>query len=150
MIIVGLLLVVAGVVFGIDVAVKNRFPVRDLEVFGSTLGFHHAEQIFVLGVITGAVILFGLALLIGGIVRSRSRNVVAHRGQRRQAVENTQGAADLDGGNQRQRPPVEEQSRTSTEYVDGASVSDSGETGTRESRVSPGLGGSTALDRGAP
>jgi hypothetical protein len=146
-IIVGLVLVVAGVVFGIDVAVKNRFPVHDLEVFGSTLGFHHAEQIFVLGVITGAVILFGLALLVAGIVRSRSRNV-AHR-RTHQVAENNQGAADLDAGNQRLRPPVEEHSRTSRENVDGANVSDSGESDTRETRVSPGLGGSTALDQGA-
>ena len=69
MIIVGMVLY-AGAVFGIDVVIENRFTVSDIEVFGSTLGLHHAEQIFLLGALTGAVILLGLVLLIRG--RSQS------------------------------------------------------------------------------
>lgn len=148
MIIVGLILIVAGAVFGIDVAVKNRFPVRDLEVFGNTLGFHHAEQIFLLGAITGAVILFGLVLLIAGIVRGRSK-AVAHRRQPRDVAENDQRGADLDVGNDRLRPAAEERSHTSRANVGGAGAVDSRENGEREDRVSPGLGGSTTLDQGA-
>jgi hypothetical protein len=148
MIIVGLILIVAGVVFGIDIAVKNRFPVRDVEVFGSTLGFHHAEQIFLLGVITGAVVLLGLVLLIAGIVRNRSRNV-GRRRQPREVVENDPRAADLDAHDQSARRAVAEPSRTSGANVDEASAVDSSERSARENRVSPGLGGSTALDQGA-
>ena len=148
MIIVGLLLIVAGAVFGIDVAVKNRFPVRDLRVFGNTLGFHHAEQIFLLGAITGAVILFGLVLLIAGFVRSRSKAVV-HRRQRRDVVENDQRGADLDVGNDRLRPAAEERSHTSEANVGEPGAVDSKESSDREDRVSPGLAGSTALDQGA-
>lgn len=148
MIIVGLILVVAGVVFGIDVAVKNRFPVRDIEVFGSTLGFHHAEQIFVLGVITGAAILLGLALLVAGIVRSRSRNVAVRR-QPQEVVDNHQPAADSDANDQSERPVGEERSRTAGANVGGVSAVDSSDSSGKEGRVSSGLGGSTALDQGA-
>lgn len=148
MIIVGLVLIVAGAAFGIDVAMKNRFTVGDVEVFGSTLGIHHAEQIFLLGAITGAVILFGLALLIGGIVRSRTKNV-AHRRQPRRDVETDQRTADLHAGNQDVSPAEEEPSRTSRENVDGANAVDSRESGAGKTRVSPGVGGSTALDPNA-
>ena len=147
MIIVGLILIVAGAAFGIDVAVKNRFPVHDLQVFGNTLGFHHAEQIFLLGAITGAVILFGLVLLIAGVLRSRSKAVVRRR-QPRDVAENNQRGADPDVGNGRLRPVAEERSHSSKANVGGEAV-DSGEHVEREDRVSPGLGGSTALDQGA-
>ena len=102
MIIVGLVLIVAGAVFGIDVAAKNRFGVHDVEAFGSSLGLHRADQIFLLGVVTGAVILLGLALVVSGIRRSRSRRV-AYRHQRRDVAETNQRAADLETENQRLR-----------------------------------------------
>lgn len=143
MIIVGVLLIVAGAAFGIDVAVKNRFPVSDLEVFGSTLGFHHAEQIFLLGAVTGAVILLGLVLLTAGTVRRRSRNG-AYRRHARGLAENDQRAVDRDP-NQRPRPMVEDHSRTSGEARVGV---DSTEGSAGESRLSPAVGGSTALDQG--
>jgi hypothetical protein len=146
MIIVGVLLIVAGAAFGIDVAVKNRFPVSDLEVFGSTLGFHHAEQIFLLGAVTGAVILLGLVLLIAGTVRRRSKNG-ADRRQPRGFAENDQRAEDRDP-NQRLKPMVEDHSRTSGEVVPEARAVDSTEGSTGESRLSPAAGGSTALDQG--
>ncbi len=110
MIIVGVLLIVAGAAFGIDVAVKNRFPVSDLEVFGSTLGFHHAEQIFLFGPVTGVVILLGLVLITAGTVRRRSRNG-AYRRQPRGLAENDQRR----GGSQPE-PEAEANGRRSLSY----------------------------------
>lgn len=146
MIVVGVVLIVAGAVFGVDVAMKNRFTVGDIEVFGSTLGLHHAEQIFLLGVITGAVILLGLALLVGGTVRRRTKNV-AHRRHSRRDVETDRRAADLNARNQNVSPAVAE--RTSRDHADGASAAASREGGAQDPRVSHGSGGSTALDRDA-
>jgi hypothetical protein len=142
MILIGLILVIAGAAFGIDVAVKNRFSVRDIEAFGSTLGLHHAEQIFILGAITGAVILFGLALMVTGLVRSRSKNV-AHRRQRREGAETDRRAADLDAENQRLRGAAEEQQVPDRE-ADEVTAGDP-----RGTRVSTGSNGATALDREA-
>lgn len=141
MIIVGLILVIAGAAFGIDVAVKNRFTVRDVEAFGSTLGLHHAEQIFILGAITGAVVLLGLGLMIAGISRNRSKHV-AHRRQRQDVLEKDQRAAELDAENQRLRQAADEHPRTPNGGGENVQRSEA-----QEDQVSPGLGGSTALDR---
>lgn len=137
MIIVGLLLVVVGCVFGIDVAMGNRFSVRDIEAFGSTLGLHHAEQIFLLGAITGAVVLLGFALMVAGLSRSRSRNLA----QRRQVREIDHRAAELETENQRLRSTAEEPATTRN------NAGELGASEPQDERVSAGTGGSTALDR---
>lgn len=142
MIIVGLVLVVAGAAFGIDVAMKNRFSVRDVEAFGSSLGLHHAEQIFILGAITGAVILLGLALMIAGISRNSSRTA-AHRRQRRDLGETNQQAADTNAENQRMRSSGTAASPTAESDVNEVRAEGSGDT-----RVSTSSGGSTAINRG--
>jgi hypothetical protein len=140
MIIVGVILVAAGAAFGIDVVMKNRFTVSDIEVFGNTLGLHHAEQIFLLGALTGAVILLGLVLLVAGVVRSRTKNI----DNRRQAGRDHERSADLDDGKPGSRAAARE--RTAGGNLDGATAVDPS---ARGDRVSPGVGGSTALDQDA-
>lgn len=144
MIIVGMVLVAAGAVFGIDVVIKNRFTVSDIEVFGSTLGLHHAEQIFLLGALTGAVILLGLVLLIAGVVRSRTKNA-ARRHQPPEVVENDRGSDPVE--NHTARRAAED--RTPESNLEGSSTDDSRDSSPRGDKVSPSLGGSTALDQDA-
>ena len=165
MVIVGLLLLVVGAVFGIDIAMKNRFSVGDVEAFGSTLGLHHADEIFVLGAVTGAVVLLGLALVIAGAGRSRAKSA-ARRRQRRAVAETNQRAADLEAENQRLRSSAEpaptptEGRAESVVRTDRGKRTDRGdraESGGRSdevaagdaeaSRVVAGSGGSTALQR---
>ena len=140
MIIVGVRSIVAGAAFGIDVAVKNRFPVSDLEVFGSTLGFHHAEEIFLLGAVTGAAILLGLALLTARTVRRRSRNG-ADRRQPSRLAENDQRAAIA--SRTRGRGQWSRSLATPGEVVLGPSAVDSTKAVQEKAGLSPAVGGST-------
>lgn len=54
MIILGLLLLVVAVIFGLDLIWKNHFTIRSPALFGQTLGIHNAAEFFILGAITGA------------------------------------------------------------------------------------------------
>jgi hypothetical protein len=73
MIIIGLVLLIAAAGFGLDLVWKNQYSVRSPELFGQTLGIHNAAVFFVIGVITGAVLLVGLALLLAGLRRKGSK-----------------------------------------------------------------------------
>jgi hypothetical protein len=73
MIIIGLVLLIAAAGFGLDLVWKNQYSVRSPELFGQTLGIHNAAVFFVLGAITGAALLVGLALLLAGLRRKGSK-----------------------------------------------------------------------------
>jgi hypothetical protein len=73
MIIIGLVLLIAAAGFGLDLVWKNQYSVRSPELFGQTLGIHNAAVFFVIGAITGAALLLGLALLLAGLRRKGSK-----------------------------------------------------------------------------
>ncbi len=76
MIIIGVLLVAAAVVFGVDLIVKNHHAhMISPVVFGHSLGLTSEAALFILGAITGAAILLGLALIVAGMRYRRNRNV---------------------------------------------------------------------------
>lgn len=73
MVIVGLLLLLAAGIFGVDLAVKNRFSTRDLYGFGEDLGISGSAHIYVLGAITGAAIIIGVTLVVAGLGRKQGK-----------------------------------------------------------------------------
>jgi hypothetical protein len=79
MIILGLLLLIAAVAFGIDVAWKNDFRIADPVAFGQHLGVHNAATLFVVGAITGALALLGISLLVAGMRHKRTKAVSRRR-----------------------------------------------------------------------
>jgi hypothetical protein len=107
MIIIGLLLLIAAAAFGIDFVWKNDFRVADPTVFGQHLGIHDATALFVVGAITGAAALLGIALLVAGLRRKGSKATTRHqqgKNERRTRderdalrSENTELRAELDG-----------------------------------------------------
>jgi hypothetical protein len=84
MIVIGLLLVIIAVVFGIDFVWKNNFHITNPTVFGESLGVHSAASLFVVGAITGAVVLAGIVLLLAG-ARRKGANAASRRKSRQQA-----------------------------------------------------------------
>jgi hypothetical protein len=73
MIIIGLVLFLAAAIFGVDVADKNRFRTRDIQAFGDSLGVSGAAHLYVIGAITGAALVLGLALVLAGLGRKGSK-----------------------------------------------------------------------------
>jgi hypothetical protein len=84
MIIIGLVLLVAGAGFGLDMVWKNSYTIKSPHVFGQTLSIHHASTFFVAGAITGAAILLGIALLMAGM-RRKGTKAKQHRQDRKEA-----------------------------------------------------------------
>lgn len=84
MIILGLLLLVVAVIFGLDLIWKNHFTIRSPALFGQTLGIHNAAEFFILGAITGAVLLLGIAMALAGM-RRKGTKAKQHRAQRKEA-----------------------------------------------------------------
>ncbi len=78
MILIGLVLLIVAAVFGLDLLWKNTFPVNGTLVFGQSLGIHTARGFFLIGVITGAVLLLGISLILSGIHR-KGRKVIQRR-----------------------------------------------------------------------
>ncbi|MCU4185654.1 hypothetical protein K6U06_14900 [Acidiferrimicrobium sp. IK] len=79
MIVIGLLLLAAAAAFGVDVVVTNSHRVVSPSAFGQSLGVHTDWWVFVIGAITGAVALLGLALMTGGAGRARRNRRMARR-----------------------------------------------------------------------
>jgi hypothetical protein len=73
-----LVLLIVAAVFGLDLLWKNTFSVNDTVVFGQSLGIHTARGFFLIGVITGAVLLLGVSLILSGIHR-KGRKVIQRR-----------------------------------------------------------------------
>jgi hypothetical protein len=87
MIIIGLLLLVAAAAFGLDLIWKNHYTIRSPALFGQTLGIHNAAELFILGAITGAVLLLGIAMMMTGVRRkgTKARQRRAERKETRNA-----------------------------------------------------------------
>jgi len=81
MIVIGLLLLIVAVAFGIDVVWKNDVHITNPTVFGERLGIHSTASLFVVGAITGAAVLLGVALLLWG-VRRKGAHAISRRHQR--------------------------------------------------------------------
>jgi uncharacterized membrane protein len=84
MIIIGLVLLIAAAVFGLDLIWKNHYTMRSPALFGQTLGIHNAAEFFIIGAVTGAVLLLGIALLLAG-TRRKGAKARQHRAQRKEA-----------------------------------------------------------------
>ncbi len=69
MIVIGLLLLIIAVAFGTDLVWKNTVHIANPSVFGERLGIHSAASLFVVGAVTGAAVLLGVALLLWGLRR---------------------------------------------------------------------------------
>jgi uncharacterized protein HemY len=84
MIILGLLLLIVAVIVGLDLIWKNHFTIRSPALFGQTLGIHNAAEFFILGVIVGAVLLLGIAMILAGM-RRKGTKARQHRAERKEA-----------------------------------------------------------------
>ena len=81
MIVIGLLLLIIAVAFGIDFVWKNNVHIANPTVFGERLGIHSAASLFVVGAVTGAAVLLAVALLLWGI-RRKGASVLSRRHER--------------------------------------------------------------------
>ena len=108
MIIIGLLLVIAAAVFGLDLMWKNTFQIRNPVVFGQSLGIHSASVFFLVGAITGAVLMLGIALVLLG-VRRKGRLAVRHHRERQQASSTQAARTELESDNAALRHELDEQ-----------------------------------------
>lgn len=71
MVVLGLLLLLAAVGVGADVAIKNTASI-DVNAFGQTFSLSPG-WLFVVGAVTGAVALLGLSMMLTGGARARRR-----------------------------------------------------------------------------
>ena len=69
MVLIGLALIAAAAVVGIDITAQNNFAV-DIDAFGQLLSTS-AAGVFVGGIVTGLVAAVGVMMLRDGLVRSR-------------------------------------------------------------------------------
>lgn len=84
MIVIGLVLLVAGAGFGLDLVWKNSYTIKSPHVFGQAFSISHASTLFIAGAITGAAILLGIALLMAGM-RRKGTKAKQHRQDRKEA-----------------------------------------------------------------
>ena len=84
MIIIGLLLLIAAVIFGIDLIFTNHHHFTNPVVFGHSLGLTNDAAVFIVGAITGAAVLLGIALIMSGM-RHKAAKAIDHRHERKDA-----------------------------------------------------------------
>jgi cell division protein FtsB len=117
---IGLLLLIAAAVFGVDFLWKNSAHIAEPKVFGESIALHTTRSLFVVGMIVGAIALIGIALMIAGL-RRKSDRAAKRRQQRRELgelrderdhlkAENAQLQAEL--GNGHAAPAVDTQQPT--------------------------------------
>lgn len=107
MIIIGLVLLIVAAVFGLDLMWKNTFHIQNPVVFGQSLGIHSAAVFFLVGAITGAVLIFGIALVLGG-VRRKGRLAFRHHRERQQASKTQAARSELESDNAALRHELDE------------------------------------------
>lgn len=99
MIILGLLLLVLALIFGADLVWQNHFAIPGVRTFGIDLGLGNSAALFIVGAITGAAIVLGVALMAAGAAR-KARKAVDHHHRDDEAerleAENRQLRSDLD------------------------------------------------------
>jgi len=111
MILIGLVLLIVSVIFGLDLLWKNTFPVQDPMVFGQALGIHTARGFFLLGVITGAVVLLGISLILAGMRRKGSK-ALQRRRDKKEAGKTKESRDELAAENSGLRHELDEQHTT--------------------------------------
>ena len=84
MIIIGLVLLVAAAVFGLDLVWKNHYTMRSPALFGQTLGIHNTAVFFIVAAICGAVLMLGISMILAGL-RHKGRKAKQHRADRKEA-----------------------------------------------------------------
>ncbi|MGH9301437.1 MAG: hypothetical protein ACRD0I_05470 [Acidimicrobiales bacterium] len=70
MIVLGLLVLIAAAIFGVDVGLKNSYHILSPTAFGNSLNINSAHGLFIVGVITGGGFMLGLLLMVGGAGRN--------------------------------------------------------------------------------
>ena len=98
MIIIGLVLLIVAAVFGLDLMWKNTFDIQNPVVFGQTLGIHSASVFFLVGAITGAVVIVGIVLVLLGL-RRKGRLAVRHHRERKDASQTQAARTALESDN---------------------------------------------------
>ena len=88
MAILGLLLLAAATVAGVELTISNRAGSLDFEAFGYTFAGSSTAGVFLLGALTMAVALLGLFMITGAFQRRRH---VATVGKHRARIEETEG-----------------------------------------------------------
>jgi hypothetical protein len=83
-IITGLVLLIVAAVFGLDLIWKNHYTIRSPALFGQTLGIHNAAELFIIGAISGAILLLGIAMMLAGL-RRKGTKAKQHRAERKEA-----------------------------------------------------------------
>lgn len=111
MIIIGVVIVIVAAVFGLDLLWKNSYSITSPTVFGQSLGIHNAGVLFLVGVITGAVIMLGIALILAGLRRKGSK-AVEHRRERKRASKTADARDDLAADNAALRQELDDQRAT--------------------------------------
>lgn len=108
MFLLGLILLAAAVVFGVDELVNNN-PVGlpDPQVFSQSLGVTSGRGLFLIGAATGAGALLGLFLFLAGLRHSASRRA-ARRQERRTLRQHSRDREALAEENQGLRQQLEE------------------------------------------
>ena len=92
MIIIGLLALIAALIFGFDLVSQNSHHITSPVVFGQSLGVTSEAALFVVGAIIGAVVILALILLMSGI-RHKGSRAVKHHLERKEAKD-TRGERD--------------------------------------------------------
>lgn len=108
MIIIGVVLVIVAAVFGLDLLWKNSYSITSPTVFGQSLGIHNAGVLFLVGVITGAVLILGIALILAGLRRKGSK-AVEHRRERKRANKTADARDGLAADNAALRQELDDQ-----------------------------------------
>jgi hypothetical protein len=122
MIVIGLLLLIVAAAFGIDLVWKNSFHIPNPTIFGEKLGIHSAASLFVLGVVTGAAVLLGVALLLWGLQR-KGVNALSRRHERVETRHLREGRTKVRPENTETHLPESEPSRSKkTNQNDGTEV----------------------------
>ena len=111
MAILGLLFLAAAAVLGVETALSNRGDFMTVEAFDRTYSLTMSE-LFIGGVVCGAVAVFGLWLIVGSVARSRRGRMVA---KHRVRAEDTQ--AELTNVNQTASELAEENDRLRNELA---------------------------------
>jgi hypothetical protein len=136
MIVIGLLLLIVAVAFGIDFVWKNNVHIANPTVFGERLGIHSAASLFVVGAVTGAAVLLGVALLLWG-VRRKGANALNRRHQRTETRHLREDRDELRSKSEEPHSSEDEQPRSKLDQKDDAEVHPVGWTASGEHRAEP-------------
>ncbi len=120
-IIIGLLVLIAALIFGAELIFQNHHHLSGPFVFGQSLGLHNEAALFVLGVIIGGAILLALLLLASG-ARHKGTKAVARRLERKELRRTRGRRDDLVAENDRLRTELAERNVVERSRVDGAGV----------------------------